>query len=80
MDSKSNERSSSGASVVAVVLLIGLLLLPVGYVLSLGPAVWMHDRGWLPDSVGIVYWPLIMLCKYSSTFEEMMNWYVELWQ
>ena len=80
MDSKSNERSSSGASVVTVILLIGMLLLPIAYVLSIGPAVWLYDRGWLPDAVIVVYWPIEALHNYSSICREALDWYVALWQ
>lgn len=80
MEAKSNDRSSSGASVVAVVLLIALVLLPFGYVLSTGPAVWMYERGWLAEPAFIVYWPLEALCRYSAGCASMLEWYLDWWR
>ena len=80
MESKSNERSSSGASVVAVVLLIALVLLPMGYVLSTGPAIWMYKRGWLAEPAFIVYRPLEALCQYSAACGNVLEWYLDRWR
>jgi hypothetical protein len=60
-----------------VVLLIGL---PVLYYLSLGPACWSCERGWIaPSTVEICYRPacqFIMLCPRK--FNRAMRWWWDL--
>jgi hypothetical protein len=59
-------------------------MLPVGYVLSAGPMVWLHDRQHLPQSgaelVEVVYAPLGWACSHSTWFERPMSWYISLWE
>ena len=71
-DSTTEHKSRAGAYVAYV--LIALVL----YVLSIGPAVWLNAKGYLPDEIGIVYFPLEYL--YENTFlREPIEWYLELW-
>ena len=44
MDDKPTRR---GGGIVAAILVVVVLLLPVLYVLSVGPAAWLHGSGWL---------------------------------
>jgi hypothetical protein len=75
-------KRTTGVAAIAVATLF-FTLLPLIYVLALGPLVWIHDRGWMSDPVENVvetaYWPL----EYASrkTFlGEPLNWYVSLWE
>jgi hypothetical protein len=58
-------------SSLAVLLAVATALLPAAYVLSLGPAAWLYDRGYLSDDVFYAYAPLKFLRN---------NWYIELWR
>jgi hypothetical protein len=62
----------------AVWLSVALLLLPLAYVLSLGPAVWLNDRGYLPDWVGVVYGPIDWLYITFPPAKTFFDWYLEL--
>jgi hypothetical protein len=72
MDEEQNQRSGN--------MMTGMVfaLLPILYVLSLGPAVWgVEKMGWDPDLWETIYQPLIWL--HENTFlEEPLDWYVEL--
>ena len=73
-------RPTGAAAVVAVLV---VLFLPVLYVLSIGPAVYLHDRGMLsPSAIGTlekIYSPLEWAASRSSAIEYPINWYVALW-
>lgn len=66
--------------------IIGLLLMPVLYVASTGPFVWIQDH--LPaafytpleEAAEFVYFPLIWLSDKNDTMFEAIEWYVGLWQ
>jgi hypothetical protein len=59
-----------------------ILLLPVLYVLSIGPAAKLADVGVVSDSiVETVYRPLVLATKHSNTFRKAMFWYLhDLWR
>ncbi len=58
----------------------GLALCLSLYVLSYGPAIALHDRGYIgPDKVARAYYPLMLLCKNSSTAASALVWYSDLW-
>jgi hypothetical protein len=63
-----------------MVIALGLCALPMFYVLSLGPAVWLADRGYLPtEPLQVVYAPLIWLHEHTP-LSGPLDWYVELWE
>jgi hypothetical protein len=66
---------NSGWIVVGIV----LVALPPLYLLSVGPAVWLHDRGWISDGVATVYVPLEWLAERSPTFGGVIEQYVDFW-
>ena len=68
---------SAGPVISAMVLVLATLLLI--YVLMLGPAVWMHERGILERQIEIVYLPLEWAAEYISFLEPVLRPYVELW-
>jgi hypothetical protein len=60
----------------AVVLGVFLLLLPVLYILSVGPAFWLMDEQLQPYAV--IYTPLFRAADSSRTFERLLFWYLSL--
>lgn len=73
-----------GAGPAAVVAVILLLLMPLLYVLSIGPVVWLASRHIIEvneDSyVASFYAPLIYVADSSTAFEDGLTWYAELWE
>jgi hypothetical protein len=58
-----------------------VMLLPVLYVLSIGPVVFLRDRCYLPgaDSIMLVYYPLDWSASASPALTHLFNSYLELW-
>ena len=57
-----------------------LALLPVLYVLSSGPVIWLKDHGFITNDVaGVFCFPLIMACEWFPELGRAVNWYVCLW-
>lgn len=63
--------------------LIVALLLPVTYVLSIGPAAWLVSHGYVggrsADALHAFYWPLGWLCQQWTPAEEALVWYESQW-
>ena len=80
-EEKGTSARSGGAA--AVIVLILLLILPVAYVLSIGPVVWLNTRDYIhvgPDSpVEKFYAPLEYAHENLPTVAAPLDWYVELW-
>lgn len=59
-----------------------LCLLPALYVLSIGPFVWLVERGFIDDEsqLGIVYAPLGLLVEAMPALEELLESYIACWQ
>jgi hypothetical protein len=57
-----------------------ILLAPIAYVLSVGPATWLHDRGYLPDSAGMIYMPLAAIADVCKPIDQFFEWYLAFWQ
>ena len=75
MDSKRENRSGCLASTI-----IGLMLLPVLYVLSIGPVAWLvgndlMSKWWLD----VPYSPLEVIADSWPPFARFLIWYAELW-
>ena len=71
------ERKKPGVTFWAtVVVIVGL-----AYVLSSGPAIWLHERQLLSDgSVTILYDPLFRVCLYGPRpIRRASDWYLALW-
>lgn len=81
-DGKPTASRGAGPAVVAVVLLLALL--PLLYVLSIGPVVGLFSRGYLqigPDSpVARFYAPLEYIHGEVPLLAQPLDWYVELWR
>ena len=67
------------AQPLAVSIIVVLLMLPVVYVLSTGPAVWLISRGYLDDDAARwFYTPLEWLAERSEMIQGWFQWYVSL--
>ena len=56
-----------------------LVLLPI-YVLSVGPALWFCNHGYMSeDAITPFYAPLKWLVERSELIGNVMRWYVALW-
>jgi len=54
--------------------------LPVLYILSSGPLIWLADRNYLPHEVcTTILYPLIVLSQRSPLFSDLMERYIDLW-
>jgi len=71
-----NHRSSPAAALVAA----GFILLPVVYVLSTGPMVWLRDRHYIPQAALFIFAPLDLLCDSCKLVEWFLNAYLKLWE
>ena len=58
---------------------IALLVLLVGYPLSIGPACWLVKKNGLPETALVVYRPLSMSASISEKTYGALIWYIELW-
>lgn len=71
------------SSAAAAALVLILMFLPLFYVLSLGPAVWLHDRGMMglaaTDALETFYYPLQWASERSPAVSQPLEWYVGLW-
>jgi hypothetical protein len=73
-------RRPASAPVLAVIVCVAIIL-PLGYALSVGPAVWLACRGAVP--AGLVeygYMPLYKLGRAVPPVGRLFDWYVDLWR
>ena len=56
-----------------------LLALAALYPLSVGPAVWLADRGLLPEGSQIIYAPVKWAVIQNDAIGDAVSWYVSLW-
>ena len=59
-----------------------LLAVPLLYMASLGPCVWMHQHGWLnqpaAQTANVFYEPLSLVADHSEPFDRFLEWYVAM--
>jgi hypothetical protein len=68
---------AAASPVVAATLIFLLLVAPLLYLLSTGPAVWLAQQGYIrPEWVERVYAPLGYLVDNSKWFETLITWYL----
>jgi len=72
-DARHREPSAAAGWIAAV-----LLLSPLLYVLSIGPAGWLQKRGHLPGDMRSIYAPVVWLHN-NTPLEKPLGWYAELW-
>ena len=73
MSERDEKRGGSGCAIGLV-----FLLLPVLYVLSIGPVV-MLVKGEPPMWFQVFYYPLAWLASSCKPFQDALNWYMGLW-
>jgi hypothetical protein len=57
-----------------------LLIFPLLYVLSIGPAAWLSSRGYLSDAATeAIYYPIILAIERFEWCGDSVNWYIEFW-
>jgi hypothetical protein len=80
--SEAKERSS-GAIVIALALLV-MLVLPVMYILSIGPVAALARNGYLSEGalavLSVVYAPLEYVAESSDWTQQWAEWYISFWQ
>jgi hypothetical protein len=59
---------------------VAILLLPLAYVFSVGPAVWLSDHGYLNEWTAVIYAPVEYLYEHSKSATDVLDWYIELRQ
>ena len=58
----------------------GLVLLPLFYLLAIGPTAWLIAHGWISEShAEALYAPVLMLVDWSPAGRRLFDWYVDLW-
>ena len=64
----------------AILLVIALVLLPLHYVLSTGPALWLENHEYLAVGIlGKLYYPIAVACESSPTINRAFVWYWRYW-
>ena len=66
-------------SSLAVWLVVGVVLLPALYVLSVGPVWWLMAHDYLRLGSDFVYWPLYAIMEACPPIRHLLNWYISLW-
>ena len=77
MDRQRHENQTSSAAVWLLALL--LVLLPVGYVLSIGPVAAIYENEEPPHAVMMFYMPIIWLSDACKPIGNCLEWYIRLW-
>jgi hypothetical protein len=77
MSERGEKRVGAGCAIGLVLL---LLCLPVLYVLSTGPVLGLHWRGYLPAEVLAIYAPLQWAAKSCEPLYEFLTWYKNLFR
>jgi len=76
MSERDENRGGSGCAIGLVAL---NFLLPVLYVLSVGPFTWLMQRGvFVPADGGRFYWPITYLCQNWPPFGRVIGWWQDL--
>jgi hypothetical protein len=58
----------------------GFAIVPVLYLLSVGPATTLYLIGGIPGhTYGVLYGPLAVVCDKSPAVQSVVEWYVRLW-
>lgn len=78
--SRSPESSSRGGAGLALLVAVLLFLLPVLYVLSVGPVIWITYHCGLEGMYWEwFYWPLGWWHEHVEFTRPFLEWYVDLW-
>ncbi len=77
MSDADNDKWQAGP--LAGCLTVALLIAPPLYVLSVGPACWLGNNGYLPDELKYFYLPLALLAENCPPIKTALQWYIDLW-
>ena len=73
MNEERQERNWNHSLLISVV----LLMLPLLYFLSSGPAIYLMNRGYISKD-GNLYAPLQWACDHCEPFHQAVKWYLRL--
>lgn len=69
---------------MVLVAIATLMLLPVLYLASLGPAIWLAERGFIStdqnSAAAIAYHPLEIACENCELLAQGIEFYASLWE
>ena len=68
------------SSTLLIWLIVAGVLLPLVYILSVGPVYWLIAQGYLSTSADWIYLPLGFLSNHCPPFQDAMDWYVGFFQ
>jgi hypothetical protein len=78
-----NDQPKQPRSLVSVWLIVGALLLPILYTLSMGPMLWLATHGYLPQAarqfLSDFYAPLWIAGGYVPFLKQFLYWYAGFW-
>ena len=73
------DRGATGPLVFLAIVL--MVLLPVLYLLSAGPATWLYSRGCISsEAVEFFYTPLAWVCEHCKPLQDFIVWYDSLFR
>jgi len=58
---------------------VATLMLPLFYVMSIGPFFRLQMTGYIDDSWDIVYAPIALICSKNEVLGAMLLWYLNFW-
>jgi len=61
-------------------LVVAIIVLPILYVLSFGPACWLGNNGFLGEEAKILYAPLVLVAEWCPPLKGELQWYIDLWR
>ncbi len=73
------ERNTKSSGAVVLCILAFLVLLPVLYVLSIGPVALLYRTTSAPPFVVAIYIPLLYVAETWDAFGDVLQWYIDLW-
>ena len=79
------EHSPSRLPVLVAVVIV-VLVLPVLYVLSIGPVQWLMGNGYIGEqsrlaiALGFFYWPIIAMHESGEPIRWAIDWYLAFWE
>ncbi|MGE0609072.1 MAG: hypothetical protein AB7O62_18405 [Pirellulales bacterium] len=78
MDQAARQNKRGGIAVIVLLVSVGL---PILYVLSLGPAVWLSTHGYINDDIlDWFYAPLDALYHRNRLAKGVLDFYVSFWE
>ena len=77
-DENEHEPATDSSSGILRWLILLFVILSI-YILSVGPAVLLDKKGYLPRGVEAIYAPLETLSDKSETAYKFFEWYLKLW-